>query len=112
MHGRQMRIQLRQIANARTVASAVAKDSCQDRADAGGRPNLIQRKEGAPAAGNSKGPLPNRAAASNQTHRWEELMSAAQQALLMTGELFALSFAAIFAVWFADRLRRGITGRP
>jgi len=39
-------------------------------------------------------------------------MSAAQQALLMTGELVALSFAAIFAVWFADRLRRGITGKP
>jgi hypothetical protein len=44
--------------------------------------------------------------------RWEELMSAAQQAFLMTGELVALSFAAIFAVWFADRLRRGLTGRP
>ena len=39
-------------------------------------------------------------------------MSVAQQALLLTGELFVLSFAAIFAVWFADRLRRGITGKP
>jgi hypothetical protein len=56
-------------------------------------------------------PPPNRAAAPKQS-RWEELMSAAQQALLMTGELVALSFAAIFAVWFADKLRRGITGRP
>ncbi len=38
-------------------------------------------------------------------------MSVAQQALLLTGELFVLSFAAIFAFWFADRLRRGITGK-
>jgi hypothetical protein len=75
-------------------------------------PKLIQRKDGAPATGNSQGPPPNRAAGPIKQHRWEELMSAAQQALLMTGELFALSFAAIFAAWFADRLRRGITGRP
>jgi len=38
-------------------------------------------------------------------------MSAAQQALLLTGELFVLSFVAIFAVWFADKLRRNITGK-
>jgi len=38
-------------------------------------------------------------------------MSAAQQALLLTGELFALSFAAILAFWFADKLRRGLTGK-
>jgi hypothetical protein len=41
----------------------------------------------------------------------EEVMSVAQQALLLTGELFALSFAAIFVFWFADRLRRGLTGK-
>ena len=42
----------------------------------------------------------------------EELMSVAQQALLLTGELFVLSFVAIFAVWFAEKLRRNFTGQP
>ena len=42
----------------------------------------------------------------------EELMSVAQQALLLTGELFVLSFVAIVAVWFADKLRRNFTGQP
>jgi len=39
-------------------------------------------------------------------------MSASEQALLLTGELFVLSFAAIWVVWFADRLRRNFTGKP
>ena len=39
-------------------------------------------------------------------------MSAAQQAFVMTGELFVLSFAAIVAIWFADRLRRNFFGKP
>jgi hypothetical protein len=39
-------------------------------------------------------------------------MPVAQQALLLTGELFVLSFVAIFAVWFADKLRRNLTGKP
>jgi len=38
-------------------------------------------------------------------------MSVAQQALLLTGELFVLSFVAILAFWFADRLRRNFTGK-
>ena len=38
-------------------------------------------------------------------------MSVAQQAFLLTGELFVLSFAAIFAFWFADRLRRNFIGK-
>ena len=42
----------------------------------------------------------------------EEFMSVAQQAFLLTGELFVLSFAAIFAFWFADRLRRNFFGKP
>jgi hypothetical protein len=46
-----------------------------------------------------------------QTGR-EELMSAAEQAFLLTGELFVLSFVAIAAFWFADRLRRNFSGRP
>jgi hypothetical protein len=41
----------------------------------------------------------------------EEFMSAAEQAFLLTGELFVLSFAAIFAFWFADKLRRNFTGK-
>jgi hypothetical protein len=34
-------------------------------------------------------------------------MSNAMQALLMTAGLFGLSFFAIFAIWYADRLRVG-----
>jgi len=41
----------------------------------------------------------------------EETMSVAQQALLLTGELFVLSFVAIWAFWFADKLRRNFTGK-
>jgi hypothetical protein len=40
----------------------------------------------------------------------EECMSTAQQAFLLTGELVVLSFAAIFAFWFADRVRRNFFG--
>ena len=40
----------------------------------------------------------------------EELMSAAEQAFLLTGGLFVLSFVAIFAFWFADKLRRNFFG--
>jgi hypothetical protein len=39
-------------------------------------------------------------------------MTVAEQAYLFTGELFLLSFAAIFVIWFADRLRRNFFGRP
>ena len=41
----------------------------------------------------------------------EVTMSVAQQALLLTGELFVLSFVAIWAFWFADKLRRNFTGK-
>jgi len=41
----------------------------------------------------------------------EETMSAAANALLWTAGLFCLSFAAIFVMWFADKLRRDISGR-
>ena len=37
-------------------------------------------------------------------------MTVAQQAFLFTGEIFVLSFVAIYAVWFADRLRRNFLG--
>jgi hypothetical protein len=41
----------------------------------------------------------------------EELMTAAEQAFLLTGELFVASFLAIAAFWFADKLRRSLTGK-
>jgi hypothetical protein len=37
-------------------------------------------------------------------------MTVAQQAFLFTGEIFVLSFVTIYAVWFADRLRRNFFG--
>jgi hypothetical protein len=42
----------------------------------------------------------------------EGRMTVNEQAFLLTGELFVLSFAAIYVIWFADRLRRNLTGRP
>ena len=39
-------------------------------------------------------------------------MSTAGNALLWTVGLFALSFAAIFVVYVADRVRENLTGRP
>jgi len=42
----------------------------------------------------------------------EGCMTVAGQAFLLTGELFLLSFAAIFVIWFADRLRRDFIGKP
>lgn len=39
-------------------------------------------------------------------------MTGAETALLWTAIYFCLSFAAIFAVWFADRLRSNFTGKP
>jgi hypothetical protein len=38
-------------------------------------------------------------------------MSSAEQAFLLTGELFVLSFVAIYAFWFADKLRRSFFGQ-
>jgi hypothetical protein len=79
-------------------------------------PDLIYRNVGWAVAGNV------RRAASRQSCRRhqpvneqaarEELMSAAEQAFLLTGELFVLSFVAILAFWFADKLRRNLTGKP
>jgi hypothetical protein len=39
-------------------------------------------------------------------------MTVASQAFVLTGELFLLSFAAIFVIWFADGLRRSFIGKP
>ena len=45
-------------------------------------------------------------------NRREDLMTVSEQALLLTGELFVLSFVAIWVFWFADKLRRNFTGKP
>jgi hypothetical protein len=37
----------------------------------------------------------------------EDAMTSAVQALLLTAGLFGLSFFAIFAIWYAERLRFG-----
>ena len=37
-------------------------------------------------------------------------MSVAEQAFVFTGEIFVLSFVAIYAMWFADRLWRNFFG--
>jgi hypothetical protein len=42
----------------------------------------------------------------------EEFMSAAGQAFILVGELFVLSFVAIYAFWLADKLRRNFFGQP
>jgi hypothetical protein len=63
-------------------------------------------------------PAPLSTVVGRHTGRWmtkltmEGLMSPAAQAFIMTWELFVLSFAAIFAVWFADKLRRNFFGQP
>ena len=44
-------------------------------------------------------------------HSWEGRMTIYEQAYLLTAELFVLSFAAIFVIWFADRLRRNFFGK-
>jgi hypothetical protein len=41
----------------------------------------------------------------------EDVMTSAAQALLLTAGLFGLSFFAIFAVWYAERLRYGAAGK-
>jgi hypothetical protein len=38
-------------------------------------------------------------------------MSNATQAFLFSGEVFVLSFVAIFLFWLADRLRSGFLGK-
>ena len=47
-----------------------------------------------------------------RTEHMEERMTVAQQAYVLTAELFVLSFVAIFVIWFADRLRRNFFGKP
>jgi hypothetical protein len=38
---------------------------------------------------------------------WRNAMTSAAQAFLLTAGLFGLSFFAIFAIWYAERLRHG-----
>jgi hypothetical protein len=57
-----------------------------------------------PAAANTP-PRPVSAGRMN-AYTAEEHMTVAQQAFLFTGEIFVLSFVAISAMWFVDKLRR------
>lgn len=57
-------------------------------------------------------PSGSRASPMSEQAGGEEVMTAAGQALLLTGELFVLSFVGIFGFWFADKLRRSLTGKP
>jgi hypothetical protein len=41
----------------------------------------------------------------------EDAMTDATQALLLTAGLFGLSFFAIFAIWYVERLRHGVAGQ-
>jgi hypothetical protein len=41
----------------------------------------------------------------------EDVMTDAMQALMMTAGLFGLSFVAIFALWYVERLRHGAAGQ-
>lgn len=47
-----------------------------------------------------------RVSTGERTQTAEGQMTVAQQAFLFTGEIFVLSFATIFAMWFVDRLLR------
>jgi hypothetical protein len=38
-------------------------------------------------------------------------MTSAIQAFLLTAGLFGLSFFAIFAIWYVERLRHGVAGQ-
>lgn len=45
------------------------------------------------------------------TPTMEGVMTVAEQAFIFTGEIFILSFAAIFVIWLAERLRRNFLGK-
>jgi len=79
-------------------------------------PDLIHRNVGLAVAGyvwpSCHPAVTRRHQPVNEQADGEESMSAAEQAFLFTGELFVLSFVAIFVFWFADRLRRNLTGKP
>jgi hypothetical protein len=76
---------------------------------------LIYRNAGLAVAGKIRRAATRQSGAAglkpvNEQAGREELMSAAEQAFLLTGELFVLSFVAIYAFWFADKLRRSFLG--
>jgi hypothetical protein len=82
-------------------------------------PNLICRNAGsAVAAGaeraRSTAPAANRLN-NEQTSAirsvLEDTMTSAAQAFLLTSGLFGLSFVAIFAIWYVERLRHGVAGQ-
>ena len=70
---------------------------------------LIHRKPRPAIAGHhvcaaERPPRPVSAGPTNKAA--EGRMTVAQQAFIFNGEIFVLSFVAIYAVWFADRLLR------
>jgi hypothetical protein len=77
-------------------------------------PDLIHRNAGLAVAGNRRQDCHPAVVRRHQTKQagGEELMSVAEQAFLLTGELFVLSFVGIWAFWLADKLRRNFTGKP
>jgi hypothetical protein len=70
-------------------------------------PELIYRNIGAAVVGNGA----EGCGSAIPSNAREKAMTPAAQAFLLTGELFCLSFAAIFVVWFADRLRSNFLGK-
>jgi len=108
---------LLQIANAwDRIDAALRMRRHEEPARATAVPKLIQRNVGLPVARNCiwdchPAVIPRHRPVNDQAGG-EELMTTAEQAFLLTGELFVLSFVAIFAIWFADKLRRGFTGKP
>jgi hypothetical protein len=101
---------LLQIANARNRINAVVELWGTTTV-----PKLIHRNVGLAVAGHGAGLPPGSDAPALTGERTKQagrnLMSAAEQAFLLTGELFVLSFVAVYAIWFADRLRRNVSGK-
>ena len=75
---------------------------------------LIHRNPAPPIAGHDAcaAETPPRLVSAGRTNARaaEGYMTVAEQAFLFTGEIFILSFVAIYAVWFADRMRRNFFG--
>jgi hypothetical protein len=105
------RSDLLQIANARDRINAAVEPSVED--DGSGfdpsqcRVGGCGRLYAGPPPGSGAGSTGERTKPT-----MEEYMSVAGQAFILTGELFVLSFVAIYAFWFADKLRRNFFGQP
>jgi hypothetical protein len=67
--------------------------------------NSTPPNTGHPASAAESPPRPVFAGPTN-VQAAEERMTVAEQAFIFTGEIFVLSFVAIYAMWFAERLMR------